>query len=154
MPEPGNDNPLYSIGTVARLLGVSVQTLRLYEAEGLILPRKSEGGQRRYSQADLERLECIRAAITEDKISIQGIRRIQSLIPCWQMVQCPEKQRLACPAFHEHQAGCWTYRHERNACAGRDCRRCEAYRVGTSCADIKKMIFQGTRLQSSEAGAR
>ncbi len=142
MSNPTDDRPIYSIGTVARMLGVSVQTLRLYEAEGLLLAQKSPGGQRRYSEADYERLKCIRTAITEDKISIQGIRRMQSLIPCWQIVGCPDEQRRVCPAFIEHQAGCWTYRHEQNACAGRDCRQCEVYRIGTNCADIKRTIYQ------------
>ena len=134
------DTPVYSIGTVARMLGISVQSLRMYEAEGLLLVHKSAGGQRIYSPADVERLECIRKAITEEKISIQGIRRMQSLVPCWQIVQCPPDQRAACPAFKEHEAGCWIYRHEDNACAVRDCRECSVYRMATNCSDIKRAI--------------
>ena len=139
-----SDTPVYSIGTVARLLDISVQTLRLYESEGLILANKSAGGQRLYSEADVHRLECIRKAITEEKIGIAGIRRMQALIPCWQVIHCTDEQRLACPAYTDHDGGCWTYRHEGNTCAGRDCRVCEVYRLGTSCADIKQLIQQTT----------
>ncbi len=138
------NSPVYSIGSVARMLGVSVQTLRLYEAEGLILARKSPGGQRLYARSDVERLECIRHAITEDKISIAGIRHMQALVPCWRIMNCPQDQRQDCPAFQHHDRGCWNYRHADNTCAGRDCHSCQVYQVSTSCAGIKEVIQQFT----------
>ncbi|HUI09244.1 MAG TPA: MerR family transcriptional regulator [Bacteroidota bacterium] len=138
------DKPVYSIGTVARLLEVSVQTLRLYESEGLILPHKSAGGQRLYTEADVHRLECIRRAITEEKVGIAGIRRMHSLIPCWQFVHCTDEERRHCPAYTDHDGGCWTYRHAGNPCEGRECRSCEVYRMATSCAGIKQLIQQTT----------
>jgi MerR family transcriptional regulator/heat shock protein HspR len=126
------------------MLRVSVQTLRLYENEGLILPAKSSGGQRRYSRADVERLECVRHAITEQKISISGIRHMQSLVPCWQIVKCTPEERHQCPAFCNHEGGCWTYHHLSNACASRDCRTCEVYQQATTCAGIKQIIQSST----------
>ena len=60
-----NIEPVYAISTAARLLGISVHTLRMYEKEGLIVPFKSNGNQRKYSDMDLERLRCIRRAIKE-----------------------------------------------------------------------------------------
>ncbi len=138
------NTPVYSIGSVARMLGVSVQTLRLYEAEGLLLSRKSPGGQRLYSHSDVERIECIRHAITEEKISIAGIRHMQALVPCWRILNCPAEQRQDCPAFRHHHRGCWNYRHEDNACTGRDCHDCRVYQVSTSCAGIKQVIQQFT----------
>ncbi len=144
MPTTDNDIPLYSIGTTSRMLGVSVQTLRLYERAGLLLVHKSPGGQRCYSQLDIERLECIRNAITEEKISIAGIRTMHSLIPCWQIVHCPVEKRTGCPAFGGHDAGCWTYKHSNNVCAERECRQCEVYRLSTTCAGIKQMIQHST----------
>ena len=142
------DKPVYSIGSVARRLGVSVQTLRLYESEGLILARKSSGGQRRYSETDIERLECIREAITRDKVSIAGIRRMQSLVPCWSIVKCTESERLACPAFCDHDGGCWTYKHDQGACSERECALCEVYRLSTTCAGIKQIISRTTHVLS------
>ena len=56
--------PIYSIGTVARMLGISVFTLRMYEREGLLIAHKADSNQRRYSASDVERLQCIRRAIT------------------------------------------------------------------------------------------
>ncbi len=149
-----NNTPVYSIGSVARMLGVSVQTLRLYEAEGLILARKSPGGQRLYAPSDVERLECIRHAITREKISIAGIRHMQALIPCWRIVDCPREQRQECPAFLHHDRGCWNYRHADNACAGRDCHACQVYQVSTACASIKQVIQEFTgQPETSPRGA-
>lgn len=147
-----NDNdksemPLYSIGTAARMLGVSVQTLRLYERRGLILAQKSSGNQRLYSPSDIERLKCIRTSINKHKISIEGIRRIQSMVPCWENVQCPMEQRLECPAFISSDAGCWTYNHKTNVCAGRDCLHCKVYLLAGDCERIKSLVHhQPSRL--------
>ena len=46
---------MYSIGTVARMLGISVFTLRKYEREGLIVSFKKKSGHRLYSASDVER---------------------------------------------------------------------------------------------------
>jgi transcriptional regulator with XRE-family HTH domain len=46
---------LYSVGEVAEAVGVSRQTLRVWESKGLVVPGRSPGGQRQYSEADLER---------------------------------------------------------------------------------------------------
>lgn len=134
------DRAVFDIGSVARMLNVSVQTLRLYERRGLILVQKSPGNQRRYSARDIERLRCIREAIACHKISIEGIRRLQSLIPCWEFIQCPEEQRRVCPAYTEHEAGCWTYRHRKNVCAHTDCRICRVYLESSNCGKIKALI--------------
>ncbi|RPI06837.1 MAG: MerR family transcriptional regulator [Ignavibacteriae bacterium] len=130
----------YSIGAVAEQLGVSVETIRLYERKGLILTAKTEGHQRLFSETDIERVRCIRTAINEHKISIEGIRRIQSLVPCWEHIQCAVKQREKCPAYHRPDAGCWTYRHLRNNCAGRECRDCTVYQLSGDCEKIKSLI--------------
>ncbi len=137
-----DDKAVFDIGTVARMLNVSVQTLRLYERRGLILVQKSAGNQRRYTASDIERLRCIREAITRHKISIEGIRRLQSLIPCWELIKCPKEQRLACPAYIEHEAGCWTYKHRKNVCAYADCRACNVYLESSNCGKIKALIHR------------
>lgn len=131
---------LEPIGSVARILGVSVQTLRMYERRGLILAQKSAGNQRLYSQSDIERLKCIRTSITKHKISIEGIRRIQSMIPCWENVQCPMEQRTQCPAYVGSDAGCWTYEHKKNDCADRDCQHCKVYLLAGDCEQIKSLV--------------
>ena len=121
--------PIYPIRTAAKLLGISVPTLRMYEKEGLIIPNKTEGNQRIYSEDDLERLRCIRRAINESKISINGIKTIYSLIPCWDVAQCSGEDRSKCNSFNNHEQPCWTFKHPGTMCEDSDCRKCEVYRL-------------------------
>jgi MerR family transcriptional regulator, heat shock protein HspR len=145
---PANtDVPMYSIGTVARMLSISVFTLRMYEREGLMISHKAESTHRLYSQSDIERLKCIRHAINEEKISIAGIRKIYSMIPCWDIVQCSPTHRKKCPAYAGHAQPCWTYDHKRNACASLDCRLCEVYKLSSDCDKIKSSITNLTRVE-------
>jgi len=54
-PERG----VYGISVAAELVGMGIQNLRLYEARGLLQPQRSQGGTRRYSPDDLDRLRRI-----------------------------------------------------------------------------------------------
>lgn len=132
--------PLFPISTAAELLGISVHTLRMYEREGLIVPYKKDTNQRRYSRADLERVECIRRAINEDKISIEGIKKMLSLIPCWKIVNCTKNDRENCGAYKESAKPCWAYTHENNVCGTMDCSTCEVYNKFVNCWSIKDFI--------------
>jgi MerR family transcriptional regulator/heat shock protein HspR len=58
-PAPDVDRGVYGITTAADLVGMGVQNLRLYEARGLLEPDRTEGGTRRYSARDLDRLRRI-----------------------------------------------------------------------------------------------
>lgn len=138
--EISRDEPIYSISTAAKLLGISVPTLRVYEKEGLIIPFKTEGNQRHYSKADLERVECIRRAINERKISINGIKAIYSLIPCWEVVQCSAEDRAICGAYNSDEKPCWTFEHPNTICAERSCRDCEVYKNHSNCGTVKDLI--------------
>jgi len=150
MTQRESHTPVYSIGTAARMLGVSVQTLRMYESEGLIVPYKSSGNQRIYSDEDIERIECIRKAINEEKISISGMKHIHGMIPCWDIIKCSDEERSACPAFKNHIGGCWTYTHDRSVCATRECRLCEVYSLSSNCGKIKEQIYSFILSSSSK----
>ncbi len=80
------DRPVYPIGVVAEHLGVSGQTLRLYEWKGLLSPAR-RNGERYYSTCDVRWLECLRRLIHEDKLSVEGVRHLLHFAPCWKVVQ-------------------------------------------------------------------
>ncbi len=100
------DRPVYPIGVVSGILGVHPRTLRIYEEEGLISPRRI-GGKRYYSESDLHRLRCIRALL-EEGVNIAGIKRLLSLAPCWRVLRCPVMKREKCPWYRAH--GRWKMR--------------------------------------------
>ena len=58
------DRTTFAIGAVARLLGLSQHALRKWEIRyGAVTPRRSEGGDRRYSEADVERLSKLKELV-------------------------------------------------------------------------------------------
>ena len=57
--QPGASQGVFGITTVAEMFGISVQTLRLYETRGLLEPARTEGGTRRYSADDVDRVQRI-----------------------------------------------------------------------------------------------
>jgi len=69
---------VYVISVAAELAGVHPQTLRIYERKGLLEPARTAGGNRRYSDDDLERLRRI-AELTEEGLNLAGVRRVLEL---------------------------------------------------------------------------
>ena len=138
---PAPSEPVYTIGVAAKMLGISVPTVRMYEREGLILSYKSPTGHRYYSQTDMDRLVCIRKMITQEKVSINGIRHLMSLIPCWEITKCQELERNKCQAYLNSTEPCWMIKDKQGICKIDDCRKCPVYNEIATCGDFKKMIW-------------
>jgi MerR family transcriptional regulator/heat shock protein HspR len=66
------EHPRYSISVAAELAGMHPQTLRMYDAKGLVSPRRTPGGTRRYSDSDIERLRKIAQLTTELGLTLTG----------------------------------------------------------------------------------
>ncbi len=67
------------ISVAAELAAMHPQTLRMYEARGLIEPQRSPKGTRLYSQADVDRLRRIQAMTTELGMNLAGVERVLEL---------------------------------------------------------------------------
>jgi MerR family transcriptional regulator/heat shock protein HspR len=67
------------ISVAAELAEMHPQTLRMYEARGLIEPKRSPKGTRLYSQADVERLRRIQEMTTEFGMNLAGVERVFEL---------------------------------------------------------------------------
>jgi MerR family transcriptional regulator, heat shock protein HspR len=70
------DRPRYMISVAAELVGMHPQTLRLYEARGLVRPGRTSGGTRLYSEKDLERLRLIQRLTTELGLNLAGVEQV------------------------------------------------------------------------------
>ena len=66
------DEPCFVISVAARMVGVHAQTLRYYERVGIIWPSRTEGRQRLYSMADLERIQRVKALTDEMGVNLAG----------------------------------------------------------------------------------
>jgi MerR family transcriptional regulator/heat shock protein HspR len=73
------NEPLYIISIAAKLAGVHPQTLRLYEREGIIKPKRSAGNVRFYSLRDIKRTREARRIIQQYGVSICGVKLILKL---------------------------------------------------------------------------
>jgi MerR family transcriptional regulator/heat shock protein HspR len=73
------DDPCYTIGVVARIVQLHPQTLRNYEQLGLVVPRRSDGNIRLYSQREVDRLLKINRLTQELGINLAGVEVILNL---------------------------------------------------------------------------
>jgi MerR family transcriptional regulator/heat shock protein HspR len=69
---------VYVISVAAELAGMHPQTLRIYERRGLVAPARTQGGNRRYSDEDIELLRRI-SELTDAGLNLEGIRRVMAL---------------------------------------------------------------------------
>ena len=74
-----HDRGVFMISVAAELAAMHPQTLRMYEARGLIEPKRSPKGTRLYSQADVERLRRIQEMTTELGLNLAGVERVLEL---------------------------------------------------------------------------
>jgi MerR family transcriptional regulator/heat shock protein HspR len=70
------ERPRYMISIAAELVGMHPQTLRIYEAKGLVRPKRTPGNTRLYSEADLERLRLIQRLTTELGLNLAGVETV------------------------------------------------------------------------------
>jgi MerR family transcriptional regulator/heat shock protein HspR len=75
---PDPQHGVYGISVAAELVGMGVQNLRSYEARGLLEPERTDGGTRRYSADDLERLRRI-GDLLDAGLNLAGIRMVLDL---------------------------------------------------------------------------
>ncbi len=131
---------IFPIGVAAKVLDLSPSTLRMYESEGLLLPYKTTTKMRLFTQEDIEWVRFIRKLIKKEKLSIEGIRRILALTPCWKISNSSDELREKCKAFNSIAKPCWMYKNGDNMCGNVECRICEVYRNAYQAFDTKKML--------------
>jgi len=72
------EHAVYVISVAAELAGMHPQTLRIYERRGLVAPARTQGGNRRYSDVDIDRLRRI-SELAAEGMNLEGIRRVMDL---------------------------------------------------------------------------
>jgi MerR family transcriptional regulator, heat shock protein HspR len=73
------ERPRYMISVAAEIVGMHPQTLRIYEAKGLVRPRRTAGNTRLYSEIDLDRLRLIQRLTTELGLNLAGVETVLRL---------------------------------------------------------------------------
>jgi len=73
------EHRLFMISVVSEMLGIHPQTLRIYEREGFIKPKRSGGNTRLYSEENVEKLEMILRLTRELGVNLAGVEVILSM---------------------------------------------------------------------------
>ena len=76
--EIDDHTPFFTVGQVAELLGVAPAWLRRLDTEAVVSPSRTEGGQRRYSRAEVGRAERV-VQLSGEGLTLGGITRILAL---------------------------------------------------------------------------
>src|SRR3954453_14314774 len=74
-----SSRPRYMISVAAELAGMHPQTLRAYEAKGLVTPARTPGGTRLYSEYDIDRLILIQQLTTKLGLNLAGVEHVLRL---------------------------------------------------------------------------
>jgi len=88
------EHRLYMISVVSEMLGLHPQTLRLYEREGFIKPKRSVGNTRLYSEEDVEKLEMILRLTRELGVNLAGVEVILSMREKMEQMQQEMEQTI------------------------------------------------------------
>lgn len=73
------DTEVFVISVAAELAGMHAQTLRSYDRMGLVTPRRTRGGGRRYTKDDVEQLREIQRLSHDEGVNLAGIKAITRL---------------------------------------------------------------------------
>ena len=125
------EDPLISIGVLAEKVGLSVSAVRKYENAGLIIAHRTGSGRRLFASEDIVRGRNIRHMIRDLGLNVAGIRRMQALLPCWDLHRCGMATRESCPARQDIARPCWMTRGVACAAGSDQCRTCAVYRLGS-----------------------
>ncbi len=137
---PVPPNGRVKIGAVAKHFNISVDLLRLYEREGLVIPLKSPKGTRYFTEQDYLWIGTVLRLVREARLNFAGIRHLLALLPCWEIRNCGHEKRRECTIAKDPTSPCWT---NPNCCVPeRDCYNCEVYRSAPACENLKALLAQ------------
>jgi len=129
------------IGVVARHFGISVDLLRLYEREGILIPLKSPKGTRYFTQLDYPWIATVLRLVREARLNFAGIRHLLALLPCREIRGCDGTSKPNCSRETGAADPCWV--HKSCCTPDGDCYLCEVYRAASKCENLKTFVSDG-----------
>jgi MerR family transcriptional regulator/heat shock protein HspR len=138
-------NGSIKIGAVAGEFHVSVDLLRLYEREGLLIPMRSWRGIRYFTEHDYRWIDTILRLVREAQLNLAAIRHLLSTIPCWKIRNCGFNNRKNCPITSDVSQPCWTSRAICPVVSSKSCYFCEVYRSAPNLESFRALLGNGAR---------
>ena len=134
---------LHAIQSAFRVTGVTVNDIRKYENEGLLIPYIAPSGRRWYSENDLQKIRNIRDLLRKGK-TFNDILRMAALIPCWSFPNCGKRtdMGLVCKGKQDFLQPCWILV-KTDKLPSQECRLCEVYERIEDFSDIASLLPPG-----------
>jgi MerR family transcriptional regulator/heat shock protein HspR len=88
------DTPLYMISVVSELLAVHPQTLRLYEREGFIRPRRTRGNTRLYSERDVDDVRRVLHLTRDLGVNLAGVEVVLEMRRKMEKLQAEVEEKI------------------------------------------------------------
>ena len=107
------DTPLYMISVVSELLDVHPQTLRLYEREGFIRPRRTRGNTRLYSERDVEEVRRVLHLTRDLGVNLAGVEVVLEMRRKMEKLQAEVEEKIE--FLHQEMKKEFERRQSRNA---------------------------------------
>jgi DNA-binding transcriptional MerR regulator len=152
LPQPAAEpSAKIKIGEVAQHFDISVDLLRLYEREGLLIPLKSPKGTRYFTRLDYPWIATILRLIRQSGLNFAGIRYLLALLPCHELRGCDAPPKANCSVNASATEPCWTHK---TCCSPGDCYVCDVYRAAGKCENLKVFVSNAApALDSDDAPA-
>jgi len=139
------------IGAVAGHFGISVDLLRLYQREGLLIPIKSARGTRYFTEHDYPWIATILRLVREAGLNLAAIRHMLATLPCWCLRNCGFEGKRGCPVISDASQPCWSNRATCPVVCAQDCYFCSVYRSAPNCENFKVLLPPAVRPEPVEA---
>jgi MerR family transcriptional regulator, heat shock protein HspR len=130
-----------TISQAAEALGISASMLRVYDSCGLVVLPRDARGYRWVSETEIQRIREIRNYMRQEKLNVNSICRLTSLLPCWHIRGCTEEQRESCLFLKDEEHPCWYHHRDSGGCLDQECQECTVYRDALRLIDSQRDLL-------------
>ena len=118
----------YRMDVAAKMLRINISTLKGYEKKGLIKIFKDPTSKRKlFLKEDLDWIRTIRRLIHREGLNVASIQSLLSIVPCWEIKNCPNDLKEKCLALVNKTHPCWLIVEKRSLEEANKCRTCKVY---------------------------
>ncbi|MFP4497181.1 MAG: MerR family transcriptional regulator [Vulcanimicrobiota bacterium] len=120
--------PIYSMRMASKLTDVEPNLIRIYEKQGMVKPYRDPGNNYRYFTLDeINWINRIKYLIHKKGLTIESIKWMLTLVPCWVMNQCGQPDKEKCISYSDTNIPCWLDEKKDKKCGSKHCYNCVTY---------------------------
>jgi hypothetical protein len=137
---PNPPSGCLGIHAAACHFNVSVELLREYACQGLLIPLISNRGVHHFTERDDIWIDTIGRLLHEAHLTFDGIRQHLAQYPCWQIRHCDFRSKGLCPLISDPSKPCWVNRARCSLLCSYPCYSCSVYRSAPNCDSFRALL--------------